>query len=175
MLPTGQRYAPPIVIMRSLCGSKVVSKLSKSSTKNVSKLSQSSPKQVVSKLCQSCVKVVAKFVQSFVKAVSKLSQSCFKVCQSCLKVVSKLTQSCLQVAPNLFQVVPNWCPKLKLKVCPCSFKWCQVVSKLSKVVHKCCLFSSKVVPSGLHLCYQIIYRSLDYFIPSFPCFCGLIT
>ena len=149
----------------------------------VPKLSPSCPKALL-KMSPSCLKVVPnKLSQSCVKVVSKLSQSLFKVlsklCQNCLKVVSKLTQSCLQVASNLFQVVPNWCQKLKLKVCPCSFKWCQVVSKLSKVVHKCCLFSSKVVPSGLHLCYQIIYRSLDYFIhlkmSSFPCFCGLIT
>ena len=157
----------------------MVPKLSPSCPKALLKMSPSCLKVVPNKLSQSCVKVVAKFVQSFVKAVSKLSQSCLKVCQSCLNFVSKLTQSCLQVASNLFQVVPNWCQKLKLKVCPCSFKWCQVVSKLSKVVHKCCLFSSKVVPSVLHLCYQIIYRSLDYFIhlkmSSFPCFCGLIT
>ena len=150
----------------------MVPKLSPSCPKTLLKMSPSCLKVVPNKLSQSCVKVVSKLSQSLFKVLSKL-------CQNCLKVVSKLTQSCPQVASNLFQVVPNWCPKLKLKVCPCSFKWCQVVSKLSKVVHKCCLFSSKVVPSGLHLCYQIIYRSLDYFIhlkmSSFPCFCGLIT
>ena len=157
----------------------MVPKLSPSCPKALLKMSPSCLKVVPNKLSQSCVKVVSKLSQSLFKVLSKLCQNCLKVVSRFVKVVSKLTQSCLQVESNLFQVVPNWCQKLKLKVCPCSFKWCQVVSKLSKVVHKCCLFSSKVVPSGLHLCYQIIYRSLDYFIhlkmSSFPCFCGLIT